>query len=54
MNMHGRPGKNVLRDLHMEHMNNKCKASLSGLGSNITDHSVQHVGRCIGRLVPIM
>ena len=44
VNMHGRPGKNVPCDLHMEHMNHECKASLSDLGSNITDHSAQRAG----------
>ena len=54
MNTHGRSGKNVSCDLHMEHLNHECKLSLSGLGSNITDHSVERVSRCIGRLVLIM
>lgn len=46
--------KNVSCDLHMEHLNRECKESLSGLGSNITDHSVERVGKCIGRLIPIV
>ena len=41
-------------DLHMDHLNRECKASLSGLGSNITDHSVERVGKCIGRHIPIV
>ena len=54
VNTHGRIGKNILCDLHMEHLNRECKASLSGLDSNITDASVERVGRSIGRLIPIM
>ena len=38
----------------MEHLNKECKLALSGLGSNITDQSVQRVGRCIGQTVPIL
>lgn len=43
VNVHGRPGKNIAADLHMEHLNRECKSSLSGLGANITDHSVLNV-----------
>lgn len=54
VNTHGRPGKNIPCDLHMEHLNKECKLALSGLGSNITDQSVQRVGKCIGRTIPIL
>ena len=50
INVHGRPGKNVSPDLHMEHLNRACKQSISGLGANVTDHSIKRVGNCIGRL----
>ena len=50
INVHGRPGKNVSADLHMEHLNRACKQSISGLGANVTDHSIKRVGNCIGRL----
>ncbi len=40
INIHGRPGRNVLCDLHLEHMNKEAKNSISGLGSNITDEAV--------------
>ena len=33
VNVYGRPGKNVPCDLHMEHLNRECKASISGLGA---------------------
>ena len=48
INVHGRPGKNISVDLHMEHLNHECKQSISGLGANITDHSIKRVGNCIG------
>ena len=54
VNVHGRRGKNVAGDLHMEHLNRECKNALSGLGANINDHSVQRVGKCIGRMQTIL
>ena len=54
INVHGLPGKNISADLHMEHLNRECKQSISGLGANVTDNSIQRVGRCIGRLTSIM
>ena len=54
INVHGLPGKNTSADLHMEHLNRECKQSISGLGANMTDNSIQRVGRCIGRLTSIM
>lgn len=47
INVHGRPGKNVSCDLHMEHLNRELKGSISGLGANITDGSIQRVGRSL-------
>ena len=54
VNTHGRPGKNIPCDLHMEHINREAKSALSGLGSNITDTAVTRVGKCIGQLLPVM
>ena len=54
INTHGRPGKNIPGDLHMEHLNRECKGALSGLGSNITDKSVKRVGKCIGKTVEVL
>lgn len=47
VNVHGKPGKNISSDIHMEHLNRVCKTALSGMGSNITDTSVTRVGRSI-------
>ena len=54
VNVHGRPGKNIPADLHMEHLNRLCKDAISGLGANITEHSIERVGRCLGRLKSIL
>ena len=47
VNVHGRPGKNVSSDLHMEHLNRLCKNAISGMGANVTGQSIQRVGRAI-------
>ena len=47
VNVHGRIGKNVSCDLHMEHLNRECKGSIGELGANITDNSIQRVGRSL-------
>ena len=47
MNVHGRTGKNISCDLHMEHLNCECKCSIGSLGANITDTAIQHVGRSL-------
>ena len=51
VNVHGYLGRNIPGDLHMEHLNRECKDALHGLGANITDKSVQRVGKCIGRMM---
>ena len=50
INVHGRAGKNIPADLHMEHLNRVCKGAISGLGANVTDNSIQRVEKCIGRI----
>lgn len=54
VNTHGRAGKNIPCDLHMEHLNRECKNGLRGLGSNITDMSVKRVGKCIGKTMAML
>lgn len=53
VNVHGRHGKNIASDLHMEHLNRECKTCLLALGANITQKSVERVGRCLGDVVKI-
>ena len=50
VNVHGRPGKNISCDLHMEHLNRACKDAISNLGANVTDSGIERVGKCIGEL----
>jgi hypothetical protein len=37
----------------MEHLNKDVKTAIAGLGSNVTDKSVQCIGKCIGELVQV-
>ena len=53
VNVHGRPGKNIPCDLHMEHLNRVCKGAIRGLGSNITDKVVLRMGKCLAELIKI-
>lgn len=54
INTHGKPGKNIPMDLHMEHLNREVKTALHGLGSNITDHAIQRIGKCIQRTKSVL
>ena len=54
INTHGRAGKNVSCDLHMEHLNREAKNQISGLGSNITDAAVTRVGNALGEVVHVL
>ena len=53
INVHEKPGWNILMDLHMEHINRECKQAMSVLGSNINDSSVTRIGKSIGELMKI-
>ena len=44
INTHGRPGKNIPCDLHLEHLNREAKNAMGGLSSNITEQSVKRIG----------
>ena len=53
VNVHGRRGKNISCDLHMEHLNRKCKDAMRGLGANLNNASIERIGKCIGKTVVI-
>ena len=46
VNTHGRLGKNIPMDLHMEHLNRTVKSHIDALGSNITDRAILRAGMC--------
>lgn len=53
VNVHGRPGRNIPCDLHMEHLNRVCKGAISSLGPNISDKAVQCMGKCLGEIMKV-
>lgn len=38
----------------MEHLNRECKTAIAGMGANITDASIVHVGKAIRPLSTAM
>lgn len=54
VNVHGRPGKNVPVDLHMEHLNKIAKCNIRFCGSNVNAKSISRIGRAIGTLSPVL
>ena len=52
-NVHGKEGKNVPMDLHMEHLNRTFKDAVSSLGPNVVDSSLQRTGKALKGLIDI-
>ena len=53
VNVHGKQGRNVSMDLHMEHINKECKQAMGSLGSNIGEKAVGRIGRSIGEVMKV-
>ena len=53
VNTHGRTGKNISCDLHMEHLNREIKTAIAGMGSNVTDASIVRAGKSLQKHVAI-
>ena len=47
MNTHGLPGHNIECDLHMEHLNRLCKASIKNMGANKTEKAIERASKAI-------
>ena len=54
VNVHGRPGRNVPVDMHMEHLNKTAKGAIDFLGSNKTRKAITRIGQSIGTLSPVL
>lgn len=54
VNVHGRPGRNVPVDMHMEHLNKIAKGAISSLGSNKSEKAITRIGQSIGTLSPVL
>ena len=52
-NVHGKEGKNVPMDLHMEHLSRTFKDAVSSLGPNVVDSSLQRTGKALKGLIDI-
>lgn len=53
VNMHGRPGRNISMDLHMEHIIRACKSPMVTLGPNTNEESVNYIGKSIEEIMKI-
>lgn len=54
VNVHGRPGKNIPVDLHMEHLNKVAKNGIRYLGQNKSEKAITRLGQAIGVLAPVV
>lgn len=54
INVHGREGKNIPADLHMEHLNKIAKDAIKGLKVNKTEKAIVRVGQAIGTIAPVL
>ncbi len=48
INTHGRQGKNIPCDLHLEHLSRRLKGILRNLGSNIKESTITNATKSIG------
>ena len=46
VNVHGREGRNIPCDLHMEHLNRTIKDALQHLGANKTEEAITRASKC--------
>lgn len=54
INVHGIPGHNIPRDLHMEHLIKLVKESIRSLRANKTIKGIDRVGKALGTLAPVL
>ena len=54
INVHGRTGKNIAADLHMEHLNRVVKECIKCLGANKTEGAIVRVGKALDTVVPVL
>ena len=54
INTHGRIGKNISCDLHMEHLNRMCKDAVNHLGANKIPQAIVRVGKALGPLTDLL
>ena len=52
--MHGLAGRNIGRDLYMEHLNRLLKDVINALGANKTPKAIERLGKCIAPLGEVL
>lgn len=50
INIHGRPGKNIPMDLHLEHLNNFLKEQLKTLRSNLNEENAKRIAQAMNNI----
>lgn len=54
INVHGKKGKNVSCDLHMEHINRICKDAIGVLGPGNSEAAVERIGKSVLELSKVL
>ena len=54
VNTHGKIGKNIPCDLHMEHLNRVVKNGIRGLGANKAEMAMIRLGKCVDTVADVM
>ena len=54
VNTHGKKGKNIPCDLHMEHLNRIVKNGIHGLGANKAEKAMVRVGKCVDSISDVL
>ena len=54
INTHGKQGKNIPCDLHMEHLNRIVKTGVRGLGANKAENAMIRIGKCVDSVAQVL
>lgn len=54
INVHGKPGRNIPCDLHMEHLNRVLKNGVQNLSANKTEKAITRLGKCVGTVAQVL
>ena len=54
INVHGKSGKNIPVDLHMEHLNRRLKKAIRSIGSNVHPMAIQRAAKSLGPISTVM
>ena len=54
INTHGKQGKNIPCDLHMEHLYRIVKTGVRGLGANKAENAMIRIGKCVDSVAQVL